>query len=120
MKLRQTYRLLFQLTWAFAIVWISLGSLINFHQHHLWRKQLIPQVVASLNKKDKSKFVVQFRQNQDSGNDNGIDLIAVSDVNTGSDSYYPQVTLVLPDQVNADLPATGLYRSHGLRAPPAL
>ena len=42
------------LIWAFAIGWFYLGSLINFHQHHIWGKQMIPQVNASTRNKFKT------------------------------------------------------------------
>jgi hypothetical protein len=40
--------------WAFAIGWFYLGSLINFHQHHIWGKSLIPQINACSRSKGKS------------------------------------------------------------------
>ena len=42
------------LLWAFAIGWFYLGSLINFHQHHIWGKSLIPQINACSRNKGKS------------------------------------------------------------------
>jgi len=33
--------------WAVAVVWIYLGNLVNFHQHHIWGKQLIPVACSS-------------------------------------------------------------------------
>jgi hypothetical protein len=42
------------LLWAFTIVWFYLGSLINFHQHHIWGKSLIPQISACSRNKSKT------------------------------------------------------------------
>jgi hypothetical protein len=42
------------LIWAFAIGWFYLGSLINFHQHHIWGKQMIPQVNSCSRNKSKT------------------------------------------------------------------
>jgi len=39
--------------WAFGVMWIYLGSLINFHQHHIWGKQLIPVACSSNRAKEK-------------------------------------------------------------------
>jgi hypothetical protein len=39
--------------WAFGVMWIYLGSLVNFHQHHIWGKQLIPVACSSTRAKDK-------------------------------------------------------------------
>lgn len=38
--------------WAVAVVWIYLGNLVNFHQHHIWGKQLIPVACSSTRYKD--------------------------------------------------------------------
>jgi hypothetical protein len=40
--------------WALAIVWIYLGNLVNFHQNHIWGKQLIPVSCYSTRAKEKS------------------------------------------------------------------
>lgn len=42
------------LIWAFAIGWFYLGSLVNFHQHHIWGKQMIPQVNSCSRNKSKT------------------------------------------------------------------
>ncbi|MDD3742846.1 MAG: hypothetical protein PHX54_04390, partial [Lentimicrobiaceae bacterium] len=42
---------------AFLLFWIYLGSLINFHQHHLWGRTLIS--LAVVNKRDKTNLVSQ-------------------------------------------------------------
>ncbi len=49
------YKRILNLSLSFFILWLSLGSLVNFHQHHIWKRLLIPQVVASLKQKDKQK-----------------------------------------------------------------
>lgn len=40
--------------WAVAVVWIYLGNLVNFHQHHIWGKQLIPVACSSTRYKDEN------------------------------------------------------------------
>jgi len=49
--------------WAFAVLWIYLGNLVNFHQHHIWGKQLIPVACSStrLKEKDAESFVKNDR-----------------------------------------------------------
>ena len=54
MNLNVTSRKRLVLLWAFAIGWFYLGSLINFHQHHIWGKSLIPQINACSRNKGKS------------------------------------------------------------------
>jgi hypothetical protein len=45
--------------WALAVLWIYLGNLVNFHQYHIWGKQLIPVACSSTRAKeeDASSFV---------------------------------------------------------------
>jgi hypothetical protein len=40
--------------WVIAILWIFLGNIINFHQHHIWGKQLIPIACSTTRAKEKS------------------------------------------------------------------
>jgi hypothetical protein len=46
-------RKLILIGWALAVVWIYLGNLVNFHQHHIWGKQLIPVAYSSTRVKEK-------------------------------------------------------------------
>lgn len=39
--------------WALAVVWIYIGNLVNFHQHRIWGKQLIPVAAYSTRAKEK-------------------------------------------------------------------
>lgn len=39
--------------WAFAVVWIYVGNLVNFHQNRIWGKQLIPVACYSTRAKEK-------------------------------------------------------------------
>ncbi len=49
--------------WAFAVIWIYLGNLVNFHQHRIWGKQLIPVACSStrVKEKDAASFVKNSR-----------------------------------------------------------
>jgi hypothetical protein len=40
--------------WAIAILWMYIGNIINFHQYHIWGKQLIPVACSSSRSKEKS------------------------------------------------------------------
>jgi hypothetical protein len=46
-------RKLILIGWALAVVWIYLGNLVNFHQHRIWGKQLIPVAAYSTRAKEK-------------------------------------------------------------------
>jgi hypothetical protein len=49
--------------WAFAVLWIYFGNLVNFHQNHIWGKQLIPVECSStrIKEKDAESFVKNDR-----------------------------------------------------------
>ena len=81
---------------------------------------MIPQVVASVNKKDKSRLASQIKQNQDNSKASGIDLLAVTHFKSEPLAHYANVTSVFEAQVYSGDLNTGLNRSDGLRAPPAL
>ena len=42
--------------WAVAVVWISLGNLVNFHMNHIWGKTLIPVEWSSTHGKEKKSI----------------------------------------------------------------
>jgi hypothetical protein len=44
----------FLFLWAAAILWIYIGSLVNFHQHKIWGKALLPQLLYAKRDKDQS------------------------------------------------------------------
>lgn len=45
---------------ASAVLWIFLGSLINFHQHRIFGKQLIEEASPFIKPKDEKTFTLQF------------------------------------------------------------
>ena len=49
--------------WAVAVVWIYMGNLVNFHQHRIWGKQLMPVECSStrVKEKDAASFVKNDR-----------------------------------------------------------
>lgn len=73
--------------WALAVVWIYLGNLVNFHQHHIWGKQLIPIACSSTRSKEKdaAAFVKNDRDSK------------------SFDSGY-HYNFVSPDQLVLDIP----------------
>ena len=44
----------FLFLWAAAILWIYIGSLVNFHQHKIWGRPLLPQLLYAKRDKDQS------------------------------------------------------------------
>jgi hypothetical protein len=58
--------------WAVAVVWIYLGNLINFHQHHIWGKQLIPVAYSSTRYKEENSSSVVKNDNNSKSFDTGV------------------------------------------------
>lgn len=65
MNLTETSQKRLVLIWAFAIGWFYLGSLINFHQHQIWGKQMIPQVNSC--SRNKSKTAPGYNNDETAG-----------------------------------------------------
>lgn len=58
--------------WALAVVWIYLGNLVNFHQHHIWGKQLIPVACSSTRYKEENSASVVKSNNTSKIFDSGL------------------------------------------------
>jgi len=52
---RKRHFLIFLPVWIIPVFLITFGSLINFHQHRIWGKQLLPH--SYVTPRDKSKVV---------------------------------------------------------------
>lgn len=53
-----TFRKYLAVAWAIAIFWMYFGSLINFHQHQIWKKQLNPTFCAFKREKSKANATI--------------------------------------------------------------
>jgi hypothetical protein len=80
--------------WALAVVWIYVGNLVNFHQNHIWGKQLIPVSCYSTRAKEKVTL-----------------SIAKGDRNLKLFAPVHQFDFTTPDQQLSDIPYTGLVSS---------
>lgn len=58
--------------WAMAVVWIYLGNLVNFHQYHIWGKQLIPVAYSCTRYKDENSDSVVKYDNDSKSFDTGV------------------------------------------------
>jgi hypothetical protein len=54
MKISAGTKRAFILFWAASIAWIYIGLLVNFHQHRIWHRELIPQFLAAKSHTEKS------------------------------------------------------------------
>jgi len=70
-KVSSVLRKMLLIGWAFAVLWIYVGNLVNFHQNRIWGKQLIPVAYSStrVKEKDAASFIKNNRNSKfiDSG-----------------------------------------------------
>jgi hypothetical protein len=96
---------------AFLVFWIYLGSLINFHQHHIFGRTLIPAGIVS--KREESLHISNDLPSLDSF------LSPVIPARQSENSlklYYSVV--FLPDYCPFQYSVIGIPANNGLRAPP--
>ncbi|MCF8227380.1 MAG: hypothetical protein K9J24_00410 [Bacteroidales bacterium] len=65
MKLDPKIRKYLSVIIAATVLWIFLGSLINFHQHRIWGKQLIEEVSPVIKPKDEKTLSIHFTNIED-------------------------------------------------------
>jgi hypothetical protein len=105
--------------WAAAILWIYIGSLVNFHQHKIWGRALLPQLIYAKRDKDQSinynKLIKpDLPRDINPGSLDSFSIIPASsfiDYFTSSSSYHFSSTaefILIKRVVSSD----------GLRAPP--
>lgn len=96
---------------AFVVFWIYLGALINFHQHHIFGRILIPESIV--NKREESELTLCDLPSIDSF------LSPVIPVDQTAKTLKLQFTRIfLPDFSPLAVILIGIPASHGLRAPP--
>ncbi len=104
--------------WAVAVVWIYLGNLINFHQHHIWGKQLIPVACSSTRYKDENSVSLAKGDINSKSFNSSIHFDFASPVYQVSIISYPEIVsfhLIIPD---APVLQQGIL-AFSLRGPPS-
>jgi hypothetical protein len=92
--LRQTKSMLRKavlIGWAVAVVWIYLGNLVNFHQHHIWGKQLIPVACSSTRYIDENNDSVVKNDNNSKSFDSGLQFDFVTPVQQISNIPFSEI-----------------------------
>lgn len=106
------------LMWAVAVMWIYLGNIINFHQHHIWGKQLIPVAATSQRSKEKLLSI------QHSGPTSNLKVHHVNLVFSEATAPVQLLSFsgdVVTIQLASDqLPHLAVPNFNSLRAPPVL
>lgn len=79
--------------WAVAVVWIYLGNLVNFHQYHIWGKQLIPVAYSSTRYKDENSGSFAKNDNNSKSFDTGVHFdFATLELQISNIAYFEIVT----------------------------
>jgi hypothetical protein len=108
----------FLFLWAAAILWIYIGSLVNFHQHKIWGRPLLPQLLYA--KRDKEQSIDYNKL---------IKPDFPKDINPGGFDYFAGITAAPPSgpldpasfsciTTATIIPLERFASSNGLRAPP--
>jgi hypothetical protein len=109
----------FLFLWAAAILWIYIGSLVNFHQHKIWGRPLLPQLLYAKRDKDQT---IDFNKL--------IKPDLPKDINPGNFDYFNGIPVSLSSEYlnlsfsysfisPAEIVLTERFvSSNGLRAPP--
>lgn len=96
---------------AFLVFWIYLGSLINFHQHHIFGRTLIPAGIVS--KREETLDISSDLPSLDSF------LSPVISAGQIENSLKLQFSaILLPDYCPLQFAVAGITANNGLRAPP--
>jgi hypothetical protein len=110
-----TVKRLFICLLAIPVLWIMIGSLVNFHQHKIWGKPLLPELVFNKRDKEKNfdfqKILKNRTVSQLNSHDSGIaaDPVAFCYFSSYRVSSLPGNFHSLPQEYHS---------SPGLRAPP--
>jgi hypothetical protein len=60
-RISATWKKVALFVWAAAILWIYIGSLVNFHQHKIWGRPLLPQLLFAKRDKEKHLGTLTFK-----------------------------------------------------------
>lgn len=104
--------------WALAVVWIYLGNLVNFHQNHIWGKQLIP--VSCYSTRAKEKDALSFAKND--GNTRLLTFGQQFDFTTPAQQMFdiPYLSSVSPYLIPIEIPLIMQgFETLSFRGPPS-
>ncbi|HOI86232.1 MAG TPA: hypothetical protein PLV51_00070 [Lentimicrobium sp.] len=98
---------------AFLVFWMYLGSLINFHQHHIFGRTLIPNGIISKREEDTSL-------SEDLPSFDLFNADACADELIVRLPGIPECDFLFSECQSCNSILNGIPVSHGLRAPPSL
>jgi hypothetical protein len=109
----------FLFLWAAAILWIYIGSLVNFHQHKIWGRALLPELIYAKRDKDQSidynKLIKpDLPKDINPGSFNYFSTTPVSSFT----EYFPSASYCHFSSTAEFLLLQRVVSSNGLRAPP--
>jgi len=96
---------------AFFIFWITLGSIINFHQHHIFGRSLMPQGILA-----------KREDTINTAHELPVHVLLFTAASENPEAIVPVPACftigVVAGVVNNLAPKAGIPLFHGLRAPP--
>lgn len=115
---RTIFRKLILLGWAFVVVWIYMGNLVNFHQNRIWGKQLIPLACYSTRAKEKEGLLVDKSDTDSRITLPGLHYDFTISVQQSLDLVQPYFIISKYNQSDTPLIHSD-FTSFSLRGPPA-
>jgi len=105
--------------WAASICWIYIGLLVNFHQHRIWGRQLIPQFYfykRGVDKPFKTWDLSKSGKEKSSDTFDHFDFTFIPSY-AGSNIHTSLIKAVIPTYISPAL-TMEVSLPYGMRAPP--
>jgi hypothetical protein len=119
MKLTSKIKNIFLFLWAAAILWIYIGSLVNFHQHKIWGRPLLPQLLYAKRDKEQSLDFNKFIKSSVPDNINPDHPVCFNGISIYTADEYLNFASASYIEISANIIFKEQFIfSHGLRAPP--
>jgi hypothetical protein len=105
--------------WAAILMHVAVGSLINFHQHKIWHKELLPQYFVTNRDKDKSLKILNLKHGPKILTDLQTGTFIFSSRTDFNPFFDQSCSRLIPSADAFTLPDYS-PGGNGLRAPPAI
>jgi len=116
MTRKSIFRKLIFLPWSISVFLLCTGSLINFHQYHIWHRPLLPEFVAY---KRESEKMLDHVSLQNFSHPTPVHFILLDAVCSSVLEFRSCLDFVFqPDTFASCIPVLLKPGIHGLRAPP--
>jgi hypothetical protein len=114
MKIFRFIKKIFFCLWAISVLWIMIGSLVNFHQYKIWHKPLLAQFMTTKREKEQTLDISKLL-NDDL---NHSTVFGSGILSTGTGFFNPSSVQYIYCSGCPNHPELVFFSSSGMRAPP--